>query len=112
MKMNYFVLSLSVIFSSLVIFVSGPLSLKNNNLPFLLVPRGKFSYLLYSSMGRSKVRISHKAALLELVGIQCLAQGDFSRVEACQCGASMIVLQTSELTLHGQLHTPSEELWP
>lgn len=78
MKINCFVLSPS--FFSLAIFVS--LSLKNNNLPFLLVPKEQFLYLLASSTGKSEVRISHREALLELEGIQCLAQGHFS-----QCGA-------------------------
>lgn len=76
-------------FSPFVIY-SAP-ELRNNNLTFLKVPMGKLSYLLASSRGRSEVRISHRAALLDLVEIQCPAQGHFITVETCQCKACTIV---------------------
>lgn len=66
---------------------------------------GKLSYLLASSRGRSEVRISHRAALLDLVGIQCPAQGHFITVETCQYKARTIAFGHSEISLHGILRT-------
>lgn len=60
---------------------------------FLEAPKGKFPYLLAFTTRRSKVRICHRAALLELKRIQCLAQGHFSI--ACQWESGSTAVLTS-----------------
>lgn len=105
MKINSFVLFTLSFFPLLLFWSLDLCHLRIIICHFYCSLRGIFSYLLHSSMARSKVRIGHKAALLEPGGIQCLAQGHFGRAEAYHFGAWMIVLLTSELTLHRQLHT-------
>lgn len=62
-------------------------------------PKSILSYLP-ASTGRLEDRIRCSAALLELVGIQCPAQGHFIMVETCQweAGGNMLVQASSAWT--------------
>lgn len=59
----------------------------------LLIPTGKFFRRVSTKPGSSEVRVSDRAAPLQLTGIQGLAREHFSREDACQHGDPVWVNQ-------------------
>lgn len=85
---NYFFLFLGVWFSL------GPPMLKMFfNEIFLLIPTGIFCHRFSANPGSSEVRVSDRAAPLQLTWIQGLARERFSIADACQHGHRAWVIQ-------------------
>lgn len=62
------------------------------NEKILLIPAGKYFHGFSAEPGSSEVRVSNRAAPLQLTRIQGLALEHFSRTDACQHGQSVRVI--------------------